>query len=122
MTKPKRIVKRVMRELTPVEQQRLDRARLETDANREAILSDGRVAKHAWLAMRREVDETVAKLRAERERQGLSLADVETRSGLRRSALSRLENGTTSNPTLLTLQRYAAALGMIVRTTLSKPT
>ena len=122
MTKPKRIAKRVTRELTSDEQQRLDRARMETDANRDAILSDGRVAKHAWLAMRRDVDETVARLRAERERLGLSLADVEARCGLRRSALSRLETDKTNNPTLLTLQRYAAALGIIVRTTLSKPT
>jgi transcriptional regulator with XRE-family HTH domain len=42
----------------------------------------------------------------------LSLSDVEARSGLKPSALSRLENDREANPTLLTLQRYAAALGM----------
>lgn len=70
--------------------------------------------------MRHEIDEAVGRLRAERERLGLSLADVEQRSGLRRSALSRLENDKTSNPTLLTLQRFAAAMGLIVHATLSK--
>jgi DNA-binding phage protein len=53
----------------------------------------------------------LAELRAERERMGLSLADVAARSGLGRSALSRLENGLVPNPTLDTLDRYAAALG-----------
>lgn len=112
----------VVRALTPEETERLAIARREAEANRDEILRKGRVAKQAWLAMRREVDEAVHRLRAERERQGLSLADVESRSGLRRSVLSRLENDKTANPTLLTLQRYAAALGMIVRTSLTKST
>jgi len=96
-------------------------ARREAEADREEILREGRVAKQAWLAMRRDVDDAVKRLRAERERLGLSLADVDSRSGLRRSVLSRLENDSTPNPTLLTLQRYAAALGMVVQTTLNKP-
>ena len=61
----------------------------------------------------------MTRLKAERERRGLSLADVEQQSGLRPSVLSRLENDKTSNPTLLTLQRYAAALGMTLNTTLT---
>lgn len=114
--------KRVIRALTPDESQRLAVAREEVEANRDKILREGRVAKQAWLAMRRDVDDAVSRLRAERERLGLSLADVELRSGLRRSVLSRLENDKTANPTLLTLQRYAAAIGMVVQTTLSKST
>jgi transcriptional regulator with XRE-family HTH domain len=46
-----------------------------------------------------------------------SLADVEARSGLKPSAISRLENDPQANPTLLTLQRYAAALNMTLATT-----
>lgn len=53
----------------------------------------------------------LAALRAERERLGLSLADVASRSGLDRSFISRLENGHIPNPTLGTVGRYAAALG-----------
>jgi DNA-binding phage protein len=50
-------------------------------------------------------------LRAERERQGLSLADIHERTGIDRAALSRLENNEEANPTLATLERYAQAVG-----------
>lgn len=111
-----------MHVVTPDEAGRLADARRKAEAKRDAILREGRVAKRAWRAMRQDVDEAIGRLKSERERLGLSLADVEARSGLRRSVLSRLENDKTVNPTLLTLQRYAAALGMIVQTSLRKPT
>jgi hypothetical protein len=114
--------KRVIRELTPAERKRLELARRETEAERSDILEHGRVAKRAWLAMRRDVEQALRCLRAERDRLGLSLADVEARSGLRRSVLSRLENDSSANPTLLTLQRYAAALGMTAQTVVEKRT
>ena len=50
-------------------------------------------------------------LRKERERAGLSLAEMTLRSGIDAPALSRLENGQNPNPTLATLSRYAQALG-----------
>ncbi len=50
-------------------------------------------------------------LRAERRRQGLSLSEIEARSGIDRAVLSKLENGRQPNPTLGTLGRYASALG-----------
>jgi DNA-binding Xre family transcriptional regulator len=50
-------------------------------------------------------------LRAERQRLGLSLADIYERTGIDRAALSRLENNEDANPTLATLERYAEALG-----------
>jgi hypothetical protein len=53
----------------------------------------------------------VAELRAERERQGLSLTDLAERSGLERSFLCKLETGKVLNPNLATLRRYAAGLG-----------
>ena len=107
---------RVYRKLTPEERKRLDVARAETEASKEQILAEGRIRKQAWTAMRREVERTIAALKAERERAGLSLADGEARSGLKRSALSRLENDPKANPNLLTLQRYAAALKMTLST------
>jgi len=55
--------------------------------------------------------QVLAALRAERERQGLSLADINERTGIDRAALSRLENNEDANPTLLTLERYAEAVG-----------
>ena len=53
----------------------------------------------------------IAALRAERERQGLSLADVAERTGMDRAAIHKLEIGLNSNPTHATLTRYASALG-----------
>jgi ribosome-binding protein aMBF1 (putative translation factor) len=53
----------------------------------------------------------LAELRAERERQGLSLADVSERSGIERSMLNKLELGKIANPTVATLRAFAAALG-----------
>jgi transcriptional regulator with XRE-family HTH domain len=53
----------------------------------------------------------LAALKKHREAKGLSLADVAERSGMDRSAVSRLENGVYLNPTLDTLYRYATAIG-----------
>ena len=54
------------------------------------------------------------RLKEIREGQGLSLSDVEKRSGLTRSAISKLENGRNPNPTMATVLRYASALGKSV--------
>ena len=63
----------------------------------------------------------LAALRAERERLGLSLADIQERTGIDRAALSRLENNEDANPTLNTLERYAAAVGRQMIVLLSGP-
>src|SRR5271157_4585111 len=48
-------------------------------------------------------------IRTLREAKGLSLADIEKRSGLSRSYVSRVENGHTV-PSLSTLERFAKAI------------
>jgi ribosome-binding protein aMBF1 (putative translation factor) len=53
----------------------------------------------------------LAALRAERERRGLSLADLAERTGMDKAMLSHLETGKIPNPTLSTLRAYAKALG-----------
>jgi DNA-binding XRE family transcriptional regulator len=60
----------------------------------------------------------LAELKKARTAAGLSLADVAERSGIDKAALSRLENGIQSNPTVETLLRYAAAVGKRLRWTL----
>ena len=50
-------------------------------------------------------------LRQERERQGLSLADLNDRTGIDRGSLSKLENDQDPNVTMNTLLRYAEAIG-----------
>ncbi len=57
------------------------------------------------------VQELVKQLKAAREAEGLSLADMTERTGMDRSALSRLETGQRTNPTVETLVRYAEAVG-----------
>jgi DNA-binding phage protein len=58
-----------------------------------------------------ELDELLKQLKAAREAKGLSLADVMERTGMDRSALSKLETGQRANPTVDTLVRYAEAVG-----------
>jgi len=58
-----------------------------------------------------DVQSALQALKRERERGGLSIADVAERSGLDRAVISRLENGKQDNPTVATLMRYAAAIG-----------
>jgi ribosome-binding protein aMBF1 (putative translation factor) len=56
------------------------------------------------------VQAAIATLKSAREAQGLSLADLHDRTGIERSALSRLENA-FPNLTVRTLERYAEAVG-----------
>jgi ribosome-binding protein aMBF1 (putative translation factor) len=58
-----------------------------------------------------DIQRALQALKGERERSGLSIADVAERSGLDRAVVSRLEHGRQDNPTVATLMRYAAAIG-----------
>lgn len=66
---------------------------------------------HQREAAMTELQQVLARLKSEREAQGLSLADVTRLTGMDRSALSKLENGQRPNPTIETLARYAEAVG-----------
>jgi DNA-binding XRE family transcriptional regulator len=55
--------------------------------------------------------EVLKQLKAAREEKGLSLSDLTERTGMDRSALSKLETGQRPNPTVETLVRYAEAVG-----------
>lgn len=50
-----------------------------------------------------------------RQIQQLSLADLASRSGIDKSAISRLENGQADNPTIATLERLARSMGKRLR-------
>lgn len=107
----KRTAKRIYRELTPQESARLKQARFEAEADKEAIIARGREIRQARRRADASLREACLVLKAERVAQGLSLADIEERTGIASSALSRLENDQTANPTVTTLTRYAEALG-----------
>ena len=71
-------------------------------------------------AVDRELIEAMAALRSERERQGLSLADMAERTGIDRATISKLETGKIPNPTIGTLRTYAKALGRKLAWTLQQ--
>jgi len=103
----------------PAEQVR----RLKSDAERidrderDAIRQKGRAVK----ARHERLRDIVQVLKAERQRLGLSLAEIGERSGIGKANLSRLENDQDPNPTMDTLLRYAEALGRAIHIALSEP-
>jgi predicted transcriptional regulator len=107
----KRQARRIHRELTPEEKRRWNRAGKAAESRKEEILAEGRRVKAARNRVNAVVREAMKALKLERQAQGLSLSDVEKRTGIGRAALSRLENETELNPTVVTLTRYAEALG-----------
>lgn len=117
----KRKTKRIRRELTPAEQDRLRRARKESEADRLQIEEMARRAKADHDAVLAEIRQAVEALRTERAAQGLSLAAVKDRTGFSRSSICRLENDLEANPTVSTLIRYAQALGKRLVISLEDP-
>jgi DNA-binding XRE family transcriptional regulator len=108
----KRIAKRApTRELTDAEKKRIAKARQEAEEDKDYIRGQARRWKQANLAGQAALRETFRLLKEERQRQSLSLADLEERTGMSRPSLSRLENDLESNPAITTLSRYAEALG-----------
>jgi len=70
------------------------------------------IARHRErVAARDQLQALLEQLQAAREARGLSLADLTELTGMDRSALSKLETGQRSNPTVETLVRYAEAVG-----------
>jgi DNA-binding phage protein len=102
-----RVARRLRRTLTPAERARMDQAYAEVEHERDELIAEARRAKLRSVALRA----TCRMLRAERQAQGLSLADLSARTGITRSSLCRLETAAQPNPTINTLQRVAEALG-----------
>lgn len=106
-----RQARRTSRTLSDAERSRLRRLREQIDAEKDEIIAAGRGHKAAHDESQARLREVMQLLRAERVRQGLSLADVHAQTGIPRSALSRLETDPDANPTLATITRYAESLG-----------
>lgn len=105
MAKPK--IKSVCRQFTAEERQRFEQAKQWSQANRET-LQQGADKK---LAQMEAAFAAMQVLKAEREKRGISLGELATRTGIDKSNLSKLENDLNTNPTLETLLRIARALG-----------
>ena len=101
-------------ERTPDQQRRLEEIREQFQHQRpglQDLLDAGDATEVVPQGEYLELRAMLGTLKKHRERQGLSLADVAKRSGMDRSAISRLENGVYLNPTVDTLYRYAQAVG-----------
>jgi DNA-binding Xre family transcriptional regulator len=102
---------------TPEETARLraDRERYQRERpTPEQLLAEGGHTEFVKLGELLRLHQAVAWLKQERERQKLTLAEMSRRTGIDQAALSRLETGKNSNPTLDTLNRVAAALGKTI--------
>ena len=114
--KTSRKKKSTHRNFTAEEEAIFKQAAAEDDAEMETLRAEAR----ADFQRLQRLHDAVKTLRAEREAQGLSLADMEARCGITRAALSRLENDPHPNPTIQTLMRIADALGVELTIALSK--
>ena len=103
---------------TPEEAVRLraDRERYQRDKpTPEQLLAEGGYAKFMKMGEFMFLHEVMMQLRKERERQGLTLAQLSRRTKIDQAALSRLETRSNANPTLDTVYRIADALGKRIR-------
>jgi DNA-binding XRE family transcriptional regulator len=97
------------RKLTPEEAAKYRKIREELELEKPEIIAKAQQARRE--GRRRQLAAVMQELKAAREAKGLSLADVYRRTGIDRSALSKLENVTNENPTIETLLRYAEVVG-----------
>lgn len=97
------------RKLTPEEAVKYRQMRAEIEAEKPSIIAKAQQARRD--ARRQQLAAVMQQLREAREARGLSLADVCQRTGIDRSAISKLETVTNENPTIDTLLRYAEVVG-----------
>jgi predicted transcriptional regulator len=102
-------MKRVIRnrKLTPDEAAKYKAVRAQVSGELPEIIA----RHHQRTANLDQLSDLLVQLRAAREAKGLSLSDLTELTGMDRSALSKLETGQRSNPTVETLVRYADAVG-----------
>ncbi len=94
---------------------RADRERYQREKpSPKQLLAEGGHAEFVPLGELMFIHQVMASLKKERERQGLTLADLSKRTGVDQAALSKLETGRHANPTLATLYRIALALGKAI--------
>ncbi len=90
----------------------LSALRLKIDAEKPDLMIEAKAQLKEARANRAELTTIFVSLKAEREKLGLSLADMSERCGMAREVIHRLESQSSPNPTIATIQRYATALGL----------
>jgi len=101
------------RKLTPEEVDKYQKIREEVEVEKPRLIAKAQRARRE--ARRRQLVAIMGELKAAREAKGFSLADMYQKTGIDRSALSKLENVTNENPTMDTLLRYAEVVGKRVQ-------
>ena len=101
----------IKRTPTPAERKRFQAALAETNIEQERAFWNPIVDQ---LRGQADIDSAVDLLKAVRVSQGVSLRTLEETAGIPRGNISRLENH-KNTPDFETLQKYAAALGKVVR-------
>ncbi|MBV7338034.1 helix-turn-helix transcriptional regulator [Chloroflexi bacterium TSY] len=114
--------KRIYRAATTEEKARHAQIREQIQAELPEIEQRGREKLAEAIHQGVEIQHITALLKAERLKQGLSLSDLNERTNIDRSTLSKLESNTDANPTISTLVRYAEAIGKKVVVTLASAT
>lgn len=97
--------------MTAEERQRFEQTVREEQGAKAENIEAARAVLPRLMADCEQAVRIVRQFREAREAAGVSLAELEQRTGIRESVLSRLENSKAPNPTLATLQRYADAIG-----------
>jgi len=98
---------------------RVEDVRRQVEVDLPELMAAARRAKSSHDAAQASVREVVGLLKSEREAQGISLDELQERTGLPRGELERLEAGEAIVVSLATLNLYAAALGRRLSVTLS---
>jgi DNA-binding phage protein len=100
--------KRIRGADTPEERERYKQVLAEVERDKPEILARGRELKRGRDELLKEV---MSLLNEAKQAGDLSLAELQRRTGIERATLSRLLSDSSSNPTLSTLNRLAAAFG-----------
>jgi DNA-binding Xre family transcriptional regulator len=112
MKNARRVHQKIHRTPEQMASLRADRERYQKQRpTKEQLLAERGLTETVPLGEYIELRSLARALREERERQGVTLAELSRRTGIDQAALSRLESGRHDNPTLSTLCRVAAALG-----------
>ena len=106
------------RKLTPEEAARYRQLRAEIEREQPAIDAEIR----AKLAEQRQWAAVFVELKQVRQAQGLSLDDIEGRTGIDRTTLAELETGQRVNFTLDMVRKYAQAVGKRALVTIADAT
>ncbi len=105
---------RIIKSNSPKREAELNALRQKIDAEKPTLMIEAKAKLKEARTNRAELASIFASLKAEREKLGLSLAEMSDRCGMAREVIYRLESQTTPNPTIGTIQRYATAVGLEV--------